>query len=526
MAFVFLGLAAPTAKSFGILSVSPTNALVSSGFIGGPFTPSSQVYALTNSGNTSLSWSATKSQTWVTLSATNGTLASHTSISVTVSINSNANALAVGNYSASVTFTNRTNNNGTTSRAVNLAVNGIPFLSVSPTNNISSSGPTGGPFSPPNQAYVLTNSGSASLTWSATKTQPWLSLSATNGTLAVGAVTTVTASINSNANTLAVGSYSDTVTFNNLTNGNGSTNRVVSLITVLPAALGVISGTDICLSVPGSNSQGTDCGPVYAGLTYSYTATGVVSPNAFSSLFENADGLPDGGSPADSTYICPGLRVWSMVGKINGACVQLGTAGSFVAPTSGELFLFFNANNFSQNGLYAWSACLTTPADMAPSGLVGGPFNPPSQVYTLTNSGALALNWSVSSSQNWIDLTATSGTLAAGGSTNITVSINTNANDLAAGVYSNAVTFTNLTDGNGTTNHSVTLTVLPHPLDHFEWNVIPSPQRMDTSFPVTVIARDANNNTIPTYTNAVNLSWLHPAWINEQHDSQWFRPGV
>ncbi len=489
-----------------MLSVSPTNGLVSTGFIGGTFSPSSQVYVLTNSGNPSLNWAATKLQNWVDLSATNGTLAAHATTSVTVSINSNANALAVGNYSASVTFTNRTNNNGTTSRTVNLAVNGIPVLSVSPSSDFSSSGTTGGPFSPPSQAYMLTNSGSASLTWSASNTQPWLSLSATNGTLAVGAGATVTVSINSSANSLAAGSYSDSVTFTNLTNGNGSTNRTVALTAILPGALGVISGTNICLNVPGSTSQGTDFGPVYAGLTYSYTATGVNSPNAFSSLFENADGLPDGGSPADSTYICPGLRVWSMVGKINGTCVQLGTHGSFVAPTSGELFLVFNANNFSQNGLFFWSACLTTPPDMAPSGLVGGPFNPPSQVYTLTNSGSLALNWSISSSQNWIDLTATSGTLAAGDSTNITISINTNANSLAAGVYSNSVTFANLSNGNGTTAYNVRLSVLAHPLDHFEWNVIPSPQRMDTSFPVTVIARDANNNTIPTYTNSVNLT--------------------
>jgi hypothetical protein len=39
----------------------------------------------------------------------------------------------------------------------------------------------------------------------------------------------VTVSINSSANSLAVGSYSDTVTFTNLSNGNGSTTRAVSL---------------------------------------------------------------------------------------------------------------------------------------------------------------------------------------------------------------------------------------------------------------------------------------------------------
>ncbi|MGA2140338.1 MAG: fibronectin type III domain-containing protein [Verrucomicrobiia bacterium] len=509
LAFVFLGPGAPSAKSIGILSVSPTNRLFSSGFIGGPFSPSSQVYVLTNRGTTSLSWAATKSQTWVTLSATNGTLASHATTSVTVSINSNANTLAVGNYSATVTFTNRTNNNGTTSRAVNLAVNGIPVLSVSPSNDFSSSGSTGGPFSPPNQVYSLTNSGSASLTWSASNTQAWLSISPSSGTLAVGAGATVSVSINSSANNLAAGSYSDTVTFTNLTNGNGSTNRAVSLTIILPGVLGVTSVTNACIAVSPTIPQGTYIGSVVAGVQYTFSASGLVLPAWYLPFgdFVDANGSSYGGYPADSSFLCPGLRAYSLVGKVNDACVQLGTGGSFVAPETGGLFLTMNGPLYDYGDeCNWWNACLTYPPDMASSGLVGGPFDPPSQVYTLTNTGSLALNWSISSSQNWIDLTATSGTLVAGDSTNITLSINTHANRLPAGVYSNAVTFTNLTTGNGTTAHNVILAVLPHPLDHFEWNVIPSPQRMDTSFPVTVTARDASNNTIPTYTNAVSLS--------------------
>ena len=56
-----------------------------------------------------------------------------------------------------------------------------------------------------------------------------MDLSATGGTLAAGANTTVTVSINGSANTLNVGSYSDTVTFTNTTNGNGDTTRGVAL---------------------------------------------------------------------------------------------------------------------------------------------------------------------------------------------------------------------------------------------------------------------------------------------------------
>ncbi|MGA2139973.1 MAG: S8 family serine peptidase, partial [Verrucomicrobiia bacterium] len=93
------------------------------------------------------------------------------------------------------------------------------------------------------------------------------------------------------------------------------------------------------------------------------------------------------------------------------------------------------------------------------SGYPGSPFSPSSQVYTLLNEGTNALDWSAGSDANWLDLSITSGTLAAGTATNVTVTINSLANSLTIGAYSNTVTFTNLTDGNGTTNLAGTLTI-------------------------------------------------------------------
>jgi hypothetical protein len=71
----------------------------------------------------------------------------------------------------------------------------------------------GGPFSPDSITYTLTNAGGASLDWTASKGETWVSLSATSGTLAAGASTTVTVSLNANANSLAAGGYSDAVVF-------------------------------------------------------------------------------------------------------------------------------------------------------------------------------------------------------------------------------------------------------------------------------------------------------------------------
>jgi uncharacterized repeat protein (TIGR01451 family) len=50
-----------TIGAFGVLSVTPSSNFNSSGFVGGPFTPTNQVYVLSNSGTAVLSWQARSS---------------------------------------------------------------------------------------------------------------------------------------------------------------------------------------------------------------------------------------------------------------------------------------------------------------------------------------------------------------------------------------------------------------------------------------------------------------------------------
>ena len=104
-----------------------------------------------------------------------------------------------------------------------------PVLAVTPATGLTSSGTVGGSFTPSSATYTISNTGNASMNWTAAKTAAWLTLSSTSGTLAAGANTTVTATINASASSLAVGSYSDTITFTNSTNGTGNTTRAVSL---------------------------------------------------------------------------------------------------------------------------------------------------------------------------------------------------------------------------------------------------------------------------------------------------------
>jgi hypothetical protein len=82
------------------------------------------------------------------------------------------------------------------------------------------------------------------------------------------------------------------------------------------------------------------------------------------------------------------------------------------------------------------------------AGPVGGPFNVTSQIFSLTNSGVVSLNWSVQNIPAWLNVAPNSGTLTAGNpATSVTVNVNSSANSLPAGIYSTNLTFTNLTTG-------------------------------------------------------------------------------
>jgi hypothetical protein len=121
-------------------SVTPNDGLSSSGNVGGPFSPASKDYVLTNSGGQAINWTATKTASWLTVSPASGTLAASASVTVAVSINAGANSLTTAGYSDTVTFTNTTNHTGDTSRAVSLTVNSPAALAASagPDKSIAS----------------------------------------------------------------------------------------------------------------------------------------------------------------------------------------------------------------------------------------------------------------------------------------------------------------------------------------------------------------------------------------------------
>jgi uncharacterized repeat protein (TIGR03803 family) len=108
-----------------------------------------------------------------------------------------------------------------------------------------------------------------------------------------------------------------------------------------------------------------------------------------------------------------------------------------------------NGNNLIQALLPPPDALRITPGTgFAASGPAGGPFNPNGQSYALTNSGAVALGWTLVNTSLWLNASSSNGTLAAGGPANlVTLGLNSGATNLLPGTYVASVWFTNLNDG-------------------------------------------------------------------------------
>ncbi len=327
------------------LSVSPSSNFAPTGNQGGPtFSPSSVDYTLSNIGTASMNWNVSSTQSWLTVSTENGTLAAGATTIVTISVNLNANSLTAGTYNATTTFTNTTNGVGNDTRSVTLTVQALPAsMTVTPSDIFTSVGMQGGPFLPSSVNYIVRNTGGQNLTWAANESITWLDLSSYGETIVAGAFFPVTVSINASANALLPGVYTGTINFVNEANGAEDTSRGVQLTVQAPSVgmLNVIPGTGLISS-----------GPVNTG-----------------------------------------------------------------------------------------------------------PFVPQSQSYTLSNTGSAPLNWSAISSQTWVTISPSSGSLGVGANTTVSVSINNIANSLASGNYSDIVNFTNTTNHNGDDIRSITLTV-------------------------------------------------------------------
>jgi subtilisin-like proprotein convertase family protein len=92
-------------------------------------------------------------------------------------------------------------------------------------------------------------------------------------------------------------------------------------------------------------------------------------------------------------------------------------------------------------------------------GMAGGPFDPDNQVYTLRNNTDAPLDYSVSTTATWIDITNGTGTIPVDGEVYVTVALGAEAYTFGNGHYEAVVDFINLTTGDGNATRPVVLDV-------------------------------------------------------------------
>jgi C1A family cysteine protease len=106
-----------------------------------------------------------------------------------------------------------------------IVYNGMGGLQVTPADDFAPTGPAGGPFVPGSAVYTLENTSGLNIDYSVSHVAPWLTVTNGSGTLAAHATVQVTVAVNSAANSLGEGRYTDTLSFVNLTNHNGDATR-------------------------------------------------------------------------------------------------------------------------------------------------------------------------------------------------------------------------------------------------------------------------------------------------------------
>ena len=177
--------------------------------------------SISNSGNGVLVWTASKSKSWITLGAVAGTG------SGTVPVTINSTGLRTGTYTDEIVIS-APGAEGSPAR-VEVTLNVFePGLSVTPgivrdSANVGSTTPT-------STTLVVGNTGGGAITWTATKSRPWVTLSAAAGSAPPAANVVVTL----NPSGLVTGTYRDTIVFNSPQATNDPVKVPVQLDVVRP----------------------------------------------------------------------------------------------------------------------------------------------------------------------------------------------------------------------------------------------------------------------------------------------------
>ncbi len=197
----------------GILSVDSTDPVTIGGPVAGPFAPAVTVLELANVGGLELDWIAECSDTWITLSSTEGSLLGGETFDLSITVNQSlAATYPESERVARVTLAQADDEESEIIIGFTLDVG--ESWSVEDQSIFYTSGPVGGPFSPSSRTYTVTNNFNTMLSWGVLSSAAWVTTNTNGGVLVPGDSAQVVASINQgSAAGLASGVNDSALTF-------------------------------------------------------------------------------------------------------------------------------------------------------------------------------------------------------------------------------------------------------------------------------------------------------------------------
>ncbi|MBI4839219.1 MAG: hypothetical protein HY806_08810 [Nitrospirae bacterium] len=266
--------------SYTVMGVSPL-VLLFEGQQGGSL--QAQNVEVSNTGTGTLNWTASASDSWITLSQTSGsTLPSQAAI---INVGINLAGLLAGTYSGTVTV--MAESGVTEVVSISLTVTPPPaVLSVNPSSldytSLNGSAPSA-------QTLAIENTGGGTLNWNATSNSGWIALNKYSGT----APDTVTVSVDTAG--LSAGTYVGTITVT----ANGATGSPANII----VTLNVIAYGTINVTTNRAAATFTISGPAsYSGSGTSMTATDA-PPGTYAIIYGDVIG-----------YITPASQTQTLAG--------------------------------------------------------------------------------------------------------------------------------------------------------------------------------------------------------------------
>jgi len=507
--------------------------------------PASKTVTVTNLGSGTYTWTATSNASWLTTTPTSG------SSGATVTVKVNSNSLAAGTYTGTITVSSTTAAYSPYTVTVTLTVIPTNASLVGSPTSLAFTQQVGTTTSSAAQAVSITNPSTTNVSWTATSSASWLTVTPASG----GTPGTVSATVK--AGSLTAGSYSGTITVKSTSPALTLLIPVTFTVTAAPVTISTSNLNSWTISPLGGLANWSSTGsalkyngagvaPIYAGsaawtdydLSVSMTMPVSNYPGGFRARVNPVDG--SGYAlwfyPSDHTVNLYKVVNWN----ISNGYTLIGTYNQLVFDANAHTYLLsMKGSNLtvSRDGVQLFTATDSTYT----SGLVA--LDPSNQVVSynsvvVSNASSLAatlaasptsltfsavpgatataqsvnltstssLSWTASTNAAWLTAAPVSGT-----ATPATVSVTASAASLSAGTYTGTLT---LTPSSGSpVQIPVTLTVSALPTAVI--NAVPSSVYLfspvgSSPTAATVSVQNSGSGAMP-WTATSNVSWLTPS---------------